>query len=111
MKTGKLLRGKKEIVHAHRYLLFAKQIITIGRINDYSIANSLFYEIIKKDEISKLDEAEYEKSLSRLKKEIKEIGPCDDYLLKLSKDHLFIFPRTYIYYLFKNSFQKTIWQG
>ncbi len=37
---------KKMIVHSFRYLLFAKQLKTIRCIDNYSIANDLYYQVM-----------------------------------------------------------------
>jgi hypothetical protein len=41
LKTGEVYKGKKELVHAVRYVLFATQIVEHGRITDFSAANPL----------------------------------------------------------------------
>lgn len=40
---------KKMIVHAMRYALFGKQILTKGKIEDYTEANPLYYQVMNDD--------------------------------------------------------------
>lgn len=52
-------RGKKDLVHALRYLLFALQIIAHGKIVDFTCANQIYKEIVVDTENSVTDEVQF----------------------------------------------------
>ena len=47
MRSNNIFKGKKELIHAIRYLMFASQITTHGSIIDYTCANDLWQEILQ----------------------------------------------------------------
>ena len=45
-----MYKGKKELFHAFRYLLFSIQIVETEKINDYSEANEIWFEHLKESQ-------------------------------------------------------------
>src|SRR5262245_22194621 len=67
--TGDKYKGKKELVHCCRYLMFAIQITKYGKIFNYSAANTLQNEIMQN---SSTDWPQYLSNVSSIVTELKE---------------------------------------
>jgi hypothetical protein len=67
-------RGKKDLVHAMRYLLFALQIFEHDRITDFTIANDLYKEIVIDTESTVADIDQFKKLMIQLEPKRHELS-------------------------------------
>lgn len=86
-KEGDLYRGKKNIFHALRFLLYGAQLARDGRISDYAAANNYLAELRARSETDwRTYRAAYEGEYRRLRKEFTRLVPHEGKHLKIREE-------------------------